>query len=61
MTIARIVLVGAKEITFRNSGLQLKDQGRIVAVFDDRYRIVAEFPSNEIACYWEERSAEERN
>ncbi len=55
MTVARIVLRGAKEITFANSRLQLKDEGRIIAVFDHRYRIVAEFPSHEIDSFSEER------
>ena len=61
MTIAKVVLRGAEEIIFPHSGIQLKDQGRIVAVFDDHYRIVAEFPSLEIASFSEESCTGEGN
>ncbi len=54
MTTAKVVLRGAEEITFARSGIQLKDQGKIVAVYDDHYRIVAEFPSKDIASFSEE-------
>ena len=60
MTIAKVVTREAEEITFPNSGIQLKDQGRIVAVFDDHYVIVAEFPSQEIASFSEESYSGER-
>ncbi len=54
---AKIVLKGKGEITFPNSGIQLKNQGLIVAVFDKHYRIVAEFFSEDIATYSEEPCA----
>ncbi len=44
----RITLKDGRTVEFRDSRIQRKDRDRLVAIFDRRYTILAEFPSEEV-------------
>jgi hypothetical protein len=48
MRALKIVLKNNKRMEFSEVGIQSKDGGRVLAVFDRNYRIVAEFLLNSI-------------
>ncbi len=42
--LVKIILRDGRNLEFPDGNLQTKDEGRVLAVFDNRYRIIAEFP-----------------
>lgn len=48
MRLVKIVLKSGQRHEFPDVDIQSKDDGRMLAVFDNNYRIVAEFPVDSI-------------